>query len=282
LLHGRSTWRSLIQRFPLLWLFSIGLLPNIVLSALNVAYNWQGIVHQLGSEEQRVFFRSQILVVNSVLYIIGVGYIIKTRGRLLQSLSRLARGKPVEPPSDDMLRKCLTFGSAVGMISVLLWGVSGFIFPTWMEYRLGSHDITPDHFRHFVVSNMLCGVIAATQSYYVVTFLTVRYSYPWLLQTRAIGSLDANDLADLVRRGRVVLGITMSIPFIALAAVVVLNFDRLVIGALGGVGLVGCGLAYLLDLTIRSDAAALAAAINPSGEAMFGESGDSFLSGSRR
>jgi serine/threonine protein kinase len=283
LLHGRSAWRSAFKRYPILTMFSIGLLPNIILSILNIGYNWQGIVNHLGTDEQRVFFRSQILVVNSVLYLIGSGYIIYTRGRLLQTLSRLARFRRVEPPSDEMMRKCLTMGSAVAMVSVVLWGVSGFIFPTWMQYRLGSeHNITTEHFRHFVVSNMLCGVIAATQSYYVVTFLAVRYGYPWLMQARAIASLDAGDLADLVRRGRVVLGITMSIPFVALSAVVLLNFDRLVIGALGGVGLVGCGLAYWLDLSIRSDAAALAAAINPSGETMFGESGDSFLSGSHR
>ena len=67
-----------------------------------------------------------------------------------------------------------------------------------------------------------------------------------------------------------------------LSAVVLLNFDRPVVGALGGVGLIGCGLAYWLDLSIRSDAAALAAAIGPGGDAMFGESEDSFLSGSHR
>ncbi len=283
LLHGRGAWRTIFKRHPVITLVSIGLLPNIVLSALNIAYNWQGIVNQLSTEEQRVFFRSQILVVNSVMYLIGLGYVVRTRGRLLQTLARLARARPVEPPSDDMMRKCLTFGGAVALISVLLWGISGFIFPTWMQYRLGEgNNISVEHFRHFVVSNMLCGVIAATQSYYVVTFLAVRYCYPWLMQARTIESHDASDLADLVRRGRIVLGITMSIPFVALCAVVLLNFDRLVIGALGGVGLVGCGLAYLLDLTIRSDAAALAAAINPGGDPLFGESGDSFLSGSRR
>ena len=42
-------------------------------------------------------------------------------------------------------------------------------------------------------------------------------------------------------------------------------------------------MAYLLDLTIRSDAAALAAAINPGGDPLFAsDSIDSFLSGSRR
>ncbi len=82
--------------------------------------------------------------------------------------------------------------------------------------------------------------------------------------------------------GRIVLGLTVAVPFVDLLAAVWVQFDRPVIAAMGAIGLAGCGIAYWLDLTIRGDLAALAAAINPSGDPLLGgESVDSFLSGSR-
>lgn len=122
-------------------------------------------------------------------------------------------------------------------------------------------------------------MVAATQSYYVVTFFSVRYCYPWLLQARP---LDAREVAGLARRGRFFLALTVSVPFVALSALVLINFDRTVIGALGAIGLVGCALACLLEQAIRGDLAALAATMNPSGDALGSDSIDSFLSGSRR
>ena len=285
LLHAGSTWRSILKRHPVTTTISIGLVPNIVMSVLNIVYNWQEIVNRLSSDEQRMFWQSQILFTNSVAYTIGLGYVVYSRGRMLQTLARLAGGRKVDPPpSSDMVRRCLTMGGAVAWITAALWCVSGFVLPAWLQHGTSEASrLSPEQYAHFIASNLLCGMIAATQSYYVVTFLCVRFCYPWLLHARTADVREVADLADLMRRGRVVLALTVSVPFVALVAAVFINFDRAVIGALGGVGLAGCALAYLLDLMIRGDLAALAAAINPGGDALLsGESLDSFLSGSRR
>jgi hypothetical protein len=231
-----------------------------------------------------LFFHSQLLGVNTVVYLVALAVILYTGGRVLQRVSRLAGGrKDPDPPSAAMLRRCLTLGGIVAVLSAVLWAVSGFVFPAWMHYVQGAASrLTPEHYSHFIVSNLLCGMIAATQTYYVVTFMCLRYCYPWLLQARQADARDTGDLADLVRRGRIFLGVTLSVPFLALPAVVLINFHRGVIAGLGGVGLVGCGVAYLLDLAIRADASALAAAINPSGDPLsVGDTADSFLSGTR-
>ena len=90
-------------------------------------------------------------------------------------------------------------------------------------------------------------------------------------------------MAGLARLGRIVLGLTVALPFIALAALLMWDSARAVIGALAAIGFLGCALAYVLDLAIRADLAALAAALNPSGDTLSaGDSLDSFLSGSRR
>jgi hypothetical protein len=259
--------------------------PNIVMCVLNIAYNWRGIIRDLGPDAQAHFIQFQIVGINLLAYTIGLGYVVYSRGRMLGVVARLAGGKKVEPPpSDDMLRRCLTFGGAVGVVTGVLWGLSGFILPAWLQLAAEAESqLTFQKFAHWIVSQLLCGMIAATQSYYVVAFLSVRYCYPWLLQSRVVDASAAAELGELARRGRVVLGFTVAVPFIALMAAGLINFDRLVILALGGVGLAGCGLAYLLDLNIRGDVAALAAAINPSGDPLFAtDSVDSFTTRSRR
>ncbi|MBI3838583.1 MAG: serine/threonine protein kinase [Planctomycetia bacterium] len=284
LLHSRHALISVVKRHPVASTLLFGLLPNIVMCVLNIAYNWKEIVDRLGSpDDERAFF-NLILGINSIAYTLGLGYVFYTRGRLFVTLGRLARGQKTEPPpSTDLVRRALTFGAATAMVTALLWTVSGFVIPAWIHYGAGSTSrLSPEHFRHFVVSNLLCGMIAATQSYYVVTFFSVRFGYPWLLQARPADARDVSDLADLARRGRLFLGLTVAVPFLALSALVLLNFDRAVIGILGAIGLVGCGLAYLLDLTLRGDLAALTASMDPGGDPLFaGEPPDSFLTGSR-
>jgi hypothetical protein len=275
-----------MRRHPVATTLLVGLLPNIILSALNVVYNFSQIVGGLSTEAQRLFFGSQILVVNSVAYTIGLGYILATRWQLFGVLSRLAGGELVKPPPSPLLvRRCLRLGAATAAVSACLWAVSGFAFPTWLRFGAGEGtQLLPRDYVHFVVSNLLCGLIAATQSYYVVTFLSVRICYPWLLAARpAADARELPELANLAHLGRIVLGLTVAVPFLALAALLLNDVERDVIGAIAATGFLGCALAYWLDLAIRGDLSALATAINPSGDAFFaGDSVESLLTGSRR
>jgi hypothetical protein len=284
LLHVGGGLRSLARRHPVATTLAVGLLPNIVLSVLNVLYNWSQIVGELGPASQELFFGSQILAVNGIAYTIGLGYIVGTRWRLFGTLMRIVRGEKVEPPSAEMVRRCLKLGAATAVVSAALWSVSGFVFPTWIRYgAAGMGELSAGAYVHFVVSNLLCGLIAATQSYYVVTFLAVRVCYPWLLKAHPADARELPELAKLARLGRIVFGLTVLVPFLALAALMLNDVEQGTIGAIAATGFLGCGLAYLLDLAIRADLGALAAAINPSTDVLFGgDSMDSLLTGSRR
>ena len=284
LLHTRRRWSGLVKRHPVTATIAFGLVPNVVLSVLNIVYNWNEILKRLADADKHVFML-QILVINGVAYTLGLGYVCLTRGKLFFTLARLARGEKVEPPpSGELVTRCLTLGSATAMVTAVLWGTSGFIFPAWLRISAGAtSELSIELFRHFVVSNLLCGLISATQSYYVVTFFAVRFCYPWLVRARPSDARDVADLAKTARRGRVFLALTVLVPFLAMAALVLINFDRPVIAALCGIGLLGCGLAYWLDLAIRGDLAALAATMNPGGDALLAsDTLDSLLTGSRR
>jgi serine/threonine protein kinase len=289
LLHVRSGLRSLAKRHPVSTALTVGLVPNIVMGVLNILYNWSHIVDTLGPAARELFFSYQILGVNSIGYTVGLGYIVSTRWRLFRTLARLVQGEKVEPPpSSGLARRCLRMGLATAVVSAGLWIASGFVLPLWMRYgAAGAEELSAGNFYvHFMLSNLLCGLIAATQSYYVVTFLCVRLCYPWLLKARPADARELAELASLAWIGRIVLGVTVLVPFLALAAFLfndVVDVERATIGAIAATGFFGCALAYLLDLAIRSDLGALAASINPSTDALLGgDSLDSVLSGSRR
>jgi len=89
-------------------------------------------------------------------------------------------------------------------------------------------------------------------------------------------------LARLAWIGRIMLGLTVVVPFLALGALLLNDVDRAVIGMIAAISFLGCALAYPLDLLIRGDLAALASAVNPGRDALLaGDSIDSLLSGSR-
>jgi eukaryotic-like serine/threonine-protein kinase len=285
LLRVRGGVRSLARRHPVTTTLAVGLLPNIVMSVLNIVYNWSQIVGALSPAAQQLFFGSQILVVNSCAFTLGLGYILVTRWKMFRTLARLAGGKKVElQPSTRLVRQCLTLGATTAVVSVTLWTVSGFIFPTWMRYFAADvAQLTPGQYVHFVVSNMLCGLIAATQSYYVVTYLSVRLCFPWLLQARPADARELPELSNLAQLGRIVLGATVLVPFLSLAALLLNDVQKAEIGAIAATGFFGCALAYVLDLSIRADLGALAAAINPGSDGLLsGDSVESYLTGSRR
>src|SRR6202011_5758296 len=133
LLHVTRSWRSIPKRFPVAAMVVAGLAPNVVLAALNIAYNVQGIVGKLSDHDQWVFFRIQIPVVNSVAYALGLGWFFNRFGRLFGSLGRLARGQPAPELSADAGRLCLGLGDKMALVTALLWTISGLVFPTWMQ-----------------------------------------------------------------------------------------------------------------------------------------------------
>jgi serine/threonine protein kinase len=289
LLHNRRERGSILKRHPVASTVGLGVLPNLVMGMIVITYTWMEIVARLSPTDQSVF-QTQLLAINLIGYVLGLGYILVTRVRTFRTLARLAGGDRVDPPpSIDMVRRLLMLGAATAGITALLWTTAGFIFPTWMYYGAGTMSrLSGDDVARFILANMLCGMIAATQSYYVVTFLSIRYCYPWLMQARVSDAREVSELARLARLGRIVLGVTVSLPFLALAAVLLFgnqpeHSGQVVIGALAAIGFLGCAIAYVLDLAIRADLAALAAAMNPGGDSLgAGETLDSFLNGSRR
>jgi hypothetical protein len=162
--------------------------------------------------------------------------------------------------------------------------VSGVIFPVWLHaHAPADSPLTWQHYGHFIGSQLVCGLISATLTFFFVTFVAIRVCYPLLLQRHLAAADEVTSLVRLSARVWIYFGLAVCAPFLAVMLLVLIASERSAIGILGGVGLIGFGLSFWLSLAIRSDLAALAAVINPAGESLTGggEGSDSFWAMSR-
>jgi eukaryotic-like serine/threonine-protein kinase len=284
LMHGQGAWQAIPKRWPVTFTILCGLVPNAVMCLLNIVYNSTEIMGTLSPEARRVFVW-EMVVVNSVSYAIGLSAVFYVGRPAFRAISQLAGGRKPEPPPDvKSLRRCLVIGDVAALVAAVLWTVSGPIFPAGIELAVGdTSGLTLQHTLHFVVSDALSGLIAATQCFYVMTFLAIRYCYPRLLQALPADAREIDGLLALARRSRTYFGLAVAAPFIAVMVMVFVNTDRWPVGVLGGVGLLGFALAYFFDVSLRGDLAALAGMMNPGGDALgSGDSFDQLVGSSRR
>jgi hypothetical protein len=288
LLHGAKGWQAIARQHPVLSTITCGLLPNMVMCVLNIAYNHEQLIKKLVESNPAVepVFHLAVAVINAVGYAIGLTTTLWAGGPAFRAVGQLVRGRTPDPPVDHRtIGRCLWIGDTAAIVAAMLWIVSGPIFPTWIELAVGpSSGVSLETYVQFIVSDALSGLIAATQSFYVMTFLVMRFCYPPLLKTQPMDATQMRGLLSLAWRSRIYFGLAVAVPFIAVtAAAFIEGSGRWPIVVLGGIGLIGFALAYFFDVTLRGDLAALAGVINPSGDKLANsDSLDSFLTGSRR
>ncbi len=112
---------------------------------------------------------------------------------------------------------------------------------------------------HFMLSLVICGLIAAAYPYFLVTFLAVRILYPALLH----GGLPCADDAPLLRKVDRELSryltVATAIPLLALALLASKGLSNpITVGILSGAGLAGIALAFVLEGRTRAALTALA------------------------
>jgi hypothetical protein len=184
-LLGTGGQRLLSWRFPITSLVVGGLAPNLVMSVLNIIYNWSEVVRHLTLADQRVFFL-QLLIVNGIAYAWGVAMALYLCWPVVVSMRELR--SPHDRPRATPRRlarlraRTLWLGDYAAWICAIDWAFSGFVFPSWMQAQVGANTaITTSLYVHFVVSQALCGLIAATLTFFMVTLGALRTCYPRLV-----------------------------------------------------------------------------------------------------
>ena len=269
-------------------MIATGLPASVALSPFNIMYNWTAIVRYFDKSIQDVFVSKQLTWINLVAYSTGIGIAVALSWPVINAVARVNRGILPDPARIVGLRlKSMKLGDYIGWITLALWAVSGIIFPGWLSAEAGQRsEFGAGQFAHFFGSQVLCGLIAATQAFFLVTYVEVRGFFPALLSAHADADSDeAAALHRLSRRAALAFYLTVTTPFIGVALACIPDIPELRKGIawLAAIGMAGSVIAFFLLRAIHRHLAVLTAALDPQQTVSTGGTADtdSFWSASR-
>jgi len=225
-------------RFPLLAIILVGLAPNALAGYFNLAYNrsriLQGVSEQVFSDAVRQRFDTVVLWINGIAFPLGViaGMWIVIYARNL-----------IKPKSSPEVRqgadRVLFLGFFVSIVTLLLWTLSGIIFPIAINLGFELKEAV-GFYTHFFVSLVLCGIVAMAYPYFLLTMLAVRSFLPALVRSGILAGPRWKPI-QLVRKLNILfLALTALVPMVVLfLAVAVESNQKGAMMITCGVGVVG-------------------------------------------
>jgi len=256
-------WRGWLLRRPLVPLYMLGLAPNMVASYFNVYYNRREIVERWNVEAEALFDPA-IYIINALFFPVGMFLFFLAIRPTLRGLRSLREAAPIDPADLSSRRLwTLQLGRCAAGSCVICWVIAGLIFPITLRVLAGPPPQGSVVYLHFLMSLVVCGLIAGTYPYFLVTFIAVRVYYPALLARRGPSPQDKLALVSVDRKLGLYRAGATAIPFVGVGlALLALNEHSQTlfraVSVLCVVGLLGIGLAYVLEGRTRSDLAALA------------------------
>ena len=153
-------------------------------------------------------------------------------------------------------------GLMVFWVSMGAWGTSGVLFPAWID--LHHAPVGLSDYVHFFVSHTLCGLVAGTFSFFLLSQTVTRLLYPRLLEMGPADESEIEPLLELRERLPLFGRVAVVTPFLALIAMGLGNQDfRLGFAGLAVLGLAAVTVSSRLVRQIQADLDALLLAIGP-------------------
>lgn len=222
---AEGDWRLRVARHPVLSLVAVALIPNLVLSVLNIAFNLRAIIASITSgmpAEQaeyvrQVFLGVQLAVVNAVAYTLGIGICVAMAWPLAKAVK--THGRHLDPESWlAVSRSGLSLPGRVAVVVLVLWVASGIVFPMWIDLAAGGGQISLGIYLQFVTSQVLCGLIAATMSFFLVAYGVIQALYPRIIPDEVASGDARPDLEHLNQRVNRIFFVLVLVPFAAVMA----------------------------------------------------------------
>jgi len=250
-------WREVVARHPVLTLLPAGLAPNLLASLFNIAYNGEEIIRHWKAAE--AVFCDIIFAVNGVFFPLGIFVYVLVARKVSVGVQKVRAGEQLDPGELARLRKkCLRLGSVAAGVCVSCWIVAGIVWPVALRIIAGPAPGGLETYIHFMLSLVICGLIAAAYPYFLVTFLAVRVLYPALLHGGLPCPADASALHNVDRELSRYLTVATAIPLLALALLASKGLSNpVIVGILSGAGLAGIALAFVLEGKTRAALTAL-------------------------
>ena len=239
-----------------LWMVPIvllmNLIPNAIAAAGNLAYNDTQIIQKLAPEKRPEFLFIQTNI-NAIAFPIGIAIIIWLARGVRKSIARPRQTRPEDRSCQP--QQTLMLGERCAQVCMVEWTIAGLAYP--LSLYLAGVQLPPTAHGHFFGSLVISGLIATAYPFFCVTWFTVKFVYPAMLQ---LGSSCGDDAAVGTLRDRLGYYLIMaaSIPMLAIAAVTVVAGEELwIVQLICFGGLIAYGAAYWFYRQLNEDLEAL-------------------------
>lgn len=207
-----SAFGRFVVKHPILSVVLAGLIPNALTAVFNLFYNkyrFDNDPELKGAAEQ---FWKVVNWVNPIAFTIGIAIGTWAAIKIFRLLQSDKPGEALEGTS-----RVLKFGQFVALMLLAIWSASGIAFPLSIG-EFGGHSF--DFYLHFFLSLALCGIVATTYPYMLITALAVRYFVPALVRNGVITGPRRVDLLQTARRNKFFLMTSILVPMLGIWLVV--------------------------------------------------------------
>ena len=198
------------RRHPTAVILLAAIVPNVVLSALNVIYNRGTLVDDATWQT----FQQQVAIVNLVAFAIGLTLLVRWARPLIQAVRTQTAAPPDVPPPEaaSAIRAGLALGHRMVPVVMALWVFGGLTFPVWWQIKSGAPRA--DAYFHFGVSNFFFGILATNLSFFLIAWAVQRWLVPRLMGPEVPGRSLRESFQTLDRRAATHFIVSMCVPFV--------------------------------------------------------------------
>ena len=273
---------EVVLRFPLTMALTVTLIPNVLAALFNLVYNYRAIIDNLTPEAQKLFWTTQTWI-NAIAFPVGIAICVgfaRSRLRGLRGTRKSPRAsshrqeanrqydgfraaQPAPLPEEPLPGGggVLLLGRCIALVALTLWGVSGIAYPVSMNLGL-REGVTADIYIHFAGSLALCGLLAATYPYFLVTFMSVRWLFPALIRGGIYSAPRQRNLDTVRMLNGLFTVLSALVPLLSILLIVLLRNDQRseqqwALIVMSATGLIGFGGVFLMQRAIDQDLRAL-------------------------
>ncbi|MFC1758438.1 serine/threonine-protein kinase [Planctomycetota bacterium] len=212
----RSWITNLPCRFPVMAILLATLIPSVFAAIFNFIYNDGMIDESLGDSGRRILMQVQS-VINLIAFPIGMSLVVWV-AKLETSLLRKppSTERSTEPARANLFR----LGSVMALIAVSLWVAAGFAYPISFEFLIEGG--VPGHvYVHFILSLALCGILAGTYPFFLVTAVNIRWILPELIRRELVSGPRQEDVSRLRTVNRRFVVLTALVPLLGILLILI-------------------------------------------------------------
>ncbi len=235
-----------MYRWPEVSIILISVIPNALAAIFNFRFNFVTMIEPLG--DAAPFFKRVVLAINLTVFPLGIVYGWWLVRKEAAEVRRRAKFGATESAPRALRRRCLRLGRYVAVLGIVLWTISGLIYPIAMA--AAGHPLRGPFAIQFFFSLVAGGVVGAAYPFFGVTAMVTEVWYPALIRPHSVSTTDVPQFRWVERVSARYLVLAAAIPMFSLG-VLALSGQTDKPGILVGLSLGGLALFWLVFLTWR-------------------------------